>query len=100
MYYVSGIKITYRRGCSSSFKRIHQELSKQMQFENLILKCWKMWHEDFNWMAKALLDNPLVFGLWSERALLALELPVVFKDKVKLDDMMECAYEEVEEAKT
>ena len=48
----------------------------------------------------ALLDNLSVFGLRSERALLALELLVVFKDKVKLEDAMECAYEEVEEAKT
>ena len=54
----------------------------------------------FNSMAKALLDDLLVFGLWSKRALLALELLVVFKGKVKLEDVMECAYEEVEEAET
>ena len=55
---------------------------------------------NFIWMAKALLDDSSVFGLRSERALLALELLVVFEDKVKLEDAMECAYEEVEEAET
>ena len=54
----------------------------------------------FNSMAKALLDDLLVFGLLSKRALLALELLVVFEGKVKLEDVMECAYEEVEEAET
>ena len=52
----------------------------------------------FSWTAKALLDESSMFGLWSKSTLLALKLLVVFEDKVKLEDVMECAYEEVEEA--
>ena len=53
----------------------------------------------FNWTAKALLEGLSVFGLQLKRALLVLELSVVLDYKVKLDNVIECVYEEVEDAK-